>query len=253
MEQETTSSAPSPVSSLLTRVLNVFASPSELWSEVAAVPVQKSSWVVPYVLLLVVVLAFTYALYVNESLRDQIYDMQLQGMQKAVAEGRMSQTQFERMEEGMRGSGPGMFMLFGGVSQAVIISIMFFGMALVLWLAVKFGLKANVGYSKLLEVSGLVSFIGILGAVITLLMMYAFDSLYASPSLALAVLDSFDGENTVHKIFAQVNVVSIWETAVVGIALAKISGRSTGIGMAVAFGLWGLWSVIVVALGFGFR
>lgn len=254
MEQHGTMSAQSTQASpLMTRFANVFASPAELWSEVAAMPVQKSSWVVPYVLSLALVLLFTFALFNNDSLRNQIYDMQTEGMRKAVAEGHMSESQMEMREEGMRSSGLGMFMLFGGVSQVVIISIMFFGMALFLWLAAKFGLKANAGYAKLLEVSGLVSFIGMLGAVITLLLMYALDSLYASPSLALAVLDSFDAQNTMHKVLAQANVFSLWQTGLVGMALSKIAGKPTGAGMGVAFALWALWSIVAVALGFGFQ
>jgi hypothetical protein len=240
-------------SSFVTRVVNVFASPSELWSEVAAMPVQKSSWVVPYVLSLVLVLVFTFALFHNDILRNQIYDVQMEGMRKAVAEGRMSASQMESMEEGMRGSGLGMFMLFGGVSQVFMLSVMFFGMALFLWLAAKFGLKAQAGYGKFLEVSGLVTCIGILGAVVTLLLMYAMDSLHASPSVALAVIDAYDAKDTVHRILSQLNVVSLWETAVVGIALSRISGKSTGAGMGVAFALWAVWSIIVVAFGFGFR
>lgn len=252
--QETVStSQQQPVSSLTSRIANLFASPRELWSEVAIRPVQKSSWVVPYVLSLVLVLVFTFALYNNDTLRNQIYDTQLEAMRKAVAEGAMTQAQVDRAEEQIRGSGLGMFMVFGGVSQIVVVSMMFFGMALVLWLAAKFALKASAGYGKLLEITGLVSCVGILGAIVTLLLMYAFDSLYASPSLAIAVLDSYDTNNTMHKILSQLNVFSIWETALVGFALSRISGRSTGRAMVVAFGLWLVWSILAVALGVGFR
>jgi len=252
--QETVSSSQQQsITSLTARIANVFASPSELWSEVAIQPVQKSSWVVPYVLSLVVVLVFTFSLYNNETLRNQIYDSQREAMQKAVVEGKMTQAQAERAEEQIRSSGPVLFVLFGGVSQIVVVSIMFFGMALVLWLVAKFALNASAGYSKVLEISGLASCIGILGAIVTLLLMYAFDSLYASPGPALAVIDSFDANNTTHKILAQINIFSLWETAVLGLALSKISGKSTGTGMAAALGLWLVWSIIAVALGLGFR
>ena len=238
-------------SSLGTRIMNVFSSPGELFIEVAGTPVQKSSWVVPYVLSLLLVLIFTYALFSNVSLRQQIYDMQIQGMQKAVEEGKMTQAQLDRVREGMESSGLGMFMLFGGVSQIVIGSAMFFGMALVLWLTTKFGLKATAGYRKLLEVTGLVSFIGLIGAVITLILMYAFDSLRATPSAALAILSSYDHENKLHHFLSSLNVFILWETSVVGIGLSKVSSKSTGVGLGVAFGLWALWTIVTIATGWG--
>ena len=95
--------------------------------------------------------------------------------------------------------------------------------------------------------------IGWLGAVVTLLLMYVFDSLYASPGAALAVLSSYDSHNTVHKILSQLNIFSLWETAIIGIGLSKISGKSAGMGMGVSYGLWALWSIIAVTLGIGFR
>ncbi len=253
MEQRETAQAVESAkgSSLGTRIVNVFSSPGELFTEVAGLPVQKSSWVVPYIVSLFLVLIFTYALFSNVSLRQQIYDMQLQGMQKAVEEGKMTQAQLDRTREGMESSGLGMFMLIGGVSQSVIVSVIFFGLALVLWLIAKFGLKASAGYAKLLEVTGLATFIGIVGTVVTLLLMYVFDSLHATPGLWLAVLSSYDHENKLHRLLSSINVFTLWETFVTGIGLSKISGKSPGVGMGAAFGLWVLWTILSVALGWG--
>ncbi len=239
------------ISPLGTRIMNVFSSPGELFTEVARTPVQKSSWAVPYVLSLLLTLVFTYGLFSNPSLRQQIYDTQLQGMQKAVEEGRMTQAQLDQMREGMESSGLGMFMLFGGVSQIVIGSAMFFGLALLLWLTSKFGLKATAGYAKLLELTGLASFIALIGAVITLVLMYVFDSLRATPGAALAILDSYDRENKMHLFLSSLNVFTLWETSIIGIGLSKVANKSTGVGMGIAFGLWALWTIVTVALGWG--
>jgi len=252
--QDTAATVAAPkLSSFMTRMTNVFASPSELYTEVAALPVQKSSWVIPFVFSLLLAFIITYVLYSNESLRHQIYDIQMRGVEKAVQEGRMTETQAERVREQMEGSGPTMFMLIGGGFAVVMVTLTFFGAALFLWLATKFGLKAAAGYSKFLEVSGLASLIAILGTIVLVLMMNAFDSLYASPSLALAVLDSYDSQNKLHVVMSSLNVFSIWEVAVLGLGLSKISGKSTSAGMGVAFGLWILWVVISTLLGLGIR
>ena len=69
MEQQDTPTATTPApTSFGTRIMNVFSAPSELYAEVAAMPVQRSSWLVPYVLSMILVLFFTFALYNNESL-----------------------------------------------------------------------------------------------------------------------------------------------------------------------------------------
>jgi hypothetical protein len=252
MEQQELASPERPtVTSLGTRIMNVFSAPAELFNEVATTPVQKSSWVVPFILSLVLVLVFTYALFTNDTLRNQIYDIQLEGMQQAVESGRMTQAQLERADEQIRQSGAGLFLLIGGGSRVVVLAMMFFGMALALWLAAKLGLKSTAGYAKLLEVTGLVSWIGILGALVTLLLMYALDSLFASPSAALAILESYERQNKLHAVLSHVNIFSIWETSAVGIALAKISGKPTSNGLGVAFALWGVWVAISVLLSFG--
>src|SRR5437667_12710140 len=70
--------------SFLTRATNVFASPGELYGELGSNPPQTASWLIPFIFSLILALVFTFALYNNPSLRQEIYDMQSRGMQKAV-------------------------------------------------------------------------------------------------------------------------------------------------------------------------
>ena len=251
--QATSATAPSVPSSLGTRMMNVFTAPGELYTEVARTPFQNSSWLVPYLVSLVMAIIFTYALYANETLRHQIYDMQIQGMQKAVEEGKMTEAQLEQVRERMEGTGPVLFMLIGGLTSIVFLSAFFFGAVLFLWLATRFGLKAPVSFVKVMETYGLASFIGILGMIVALLTMYAFDSMRATPSAALAILSSFDHTNKLHSFLSQLNIFTLWETALVGVGVSKLSGKSIGIGMGVAFGLWLVWAIISTLLGIGVR
>jgi hypothetical protein len=253
MDQTTSTTEPISPSSLSTRLMNVFTAPTELYTEVAKTPIQRSSWVVPYVISILLAFLFIIALYANESLRQQAYDVQIQTMQKALEQGQMTQAQFDQARDRIEGSGPVLFVVFGGIPAAVVLSILFFGAALALWLAAKFGLKATAGYQKLLEVYGLASFIGILGVIATLLTMYAFDSLHATPSAALAVLNSFDHTNKLHIFLSHLDVFTLWQTALVGVGISKISGKSLGAGMSVTYGLWLIWAVIATLLGIGIR
>ena len=240
-------------SSFMTRATNVFTAPGELYSEVASAPAQSSSWLVPFLISIGLAIVFTFALYNNLSLRQQIYDMQTRTIQKSVDEGKMPQERADEMRERMENSGPVMFMLIGGGSAIFGIAVMFFGATLVLWLIAKFGLKSSGNYQKMLEVFGLASLVSILGSIITLIMMNLFDTMHASPGGGLLVMNSFDPANTGHKLLASLNIFTIWQASVLGIGVAKISGKSSGVGIGVTLGLWALWAVVSSLLGFGMR
>src|SRR5438105_2470274 len=165
-----TTTAPQ-AASFMTRAANVFTAPGELFTEVGTSPPQTSSWLVPFLISITLALIFTFAIYNNPSLRQQIYDAQGKAFQKAVDEGKMTQDRADQMREGMENSGPAMFMLIGGGSAIFGISVMFFAAPLLLWLIVKFGLKSLAGYGKVLEIFGLSGLVSILGSIITLIMM----------------------------------------------------------------------------------
>lgn len=141
-------------------------------------------------------------------------------------------------------------MIFGIIGSTVFISIAFFGAALVLWLVSKFALKASAGYGKYLEVYGLSGWIGILGFLVTILMVVAMNSLYATPSLGLMVSSEYDTTNKMHLVMSSINLFGIWQAVVIGIGLSKMADKPSGTGIAVAMVLWALWVACAVALGF---
>ena len=237
------------VSSFMERAADIFSAPGKVYSEVATAPVQSSSWVVPYILSAIVAIVFTIALFSNPSLREQSLAPQHERMQQLIEKGTITQEQADRQEEMMASSS--MAMIFGGVGAAVVITIMVFGIPLILWLVVKFALKSAVGYKKLLEVYGLSTLIGVLSAIVTLIMMYMFDSIRATPGASLLVMNNFDYHSFAHKFIASLNVFTIWQTIVVGIGMAKISNKSTGTGIGVAIGLWLIFVLISSVLNLG--
>jgi hypothetical protein len=197
---------------------------------------------------LLCVVLFSYIFSTNQTFHGQIVDAQSQAMQKAVQAGKMTQEQADRAEEGMQKMS-GMFMVFGIVFGTIFILIYYFGASLFLWLSNKLILKSTVGYGKHLEMYGISNWIGVLGTIVTLILMFAFNTMYASPSAALAILSTYDLTNTTHKILSVINVFSIWQCAVVGVGMSKLSGKSVGAGIGVAFGLWIVWLVVSVSLG----
>jgi hypothetical protein len=229
--------------------MNVFLAPSELYTEVAATPVQTSSWLIPYVVLLLLAFVSTYAVWTNPTLRQQIYSMQEKGMAKAVEQGKMTQEQMDRASEQIENSGVVLFMAFGAGFQLLAISAMLFLGSLLFWVGAKVVMKFTGAYNKILEVVGLASLIGILGAVVTVMLMYLMGSITATPGGGILLGESFDPLNKAHKLIAALNIFTLWEIGLVGFGLAKVSGKSAGPGLAVAFGLWALWTICIAMIG----
>ncbi len=236
-----------PLSDLL---LNVFSSPGDAFEGLKPSPARASVWLIPMIIIILIASGFTYVMFTNPTLKDQFMQAQEQALQKSVDTGKMTQAQADQSRQGMEKMG-GMFIAFGIIGSVVFVSVMFFGAALVLWLAGKIAMGSTAGYGKYLEIYGLSGWIGILGGIITLLMVIAMGSLYASPSAALAVLSNYNPTDNTHKILSALNIFSIWQAVVIGIGMGKIAGKSTGLGMGIAFGLWVVWVAITVFLGFG--
>lgn len=250
MDEQQSIATPAPVvSSFMTRATNVFMSPSELFSEVAATPVQSSSWVIPFIVSLLLAIVSTYAVYNNATLRQQIYAMQEKGMHKAVADGKMTQEQMDRASEQMENSGPVMFMIFGAGFQFVATCAMLFLGSLLFWIGAKVVMKFSGSYGKVLEVVGLASCIAILGTIITIMLMNLMNSMTATPGGGLLLGESFDPLNKGHKLLAALNLFTLWEMGLIGLGLAKISGKLIGQGLMIAFGLWALWTIGLSMIG----
>ncbi len=239
--------------SLMDRITNVFASPSELFDEVAVNKVQTSSWLVPLILTILMAISIVVALYYNDSLRSQIYDKQAEKMHEAVEQGKMTQEQVDQYVDGMRNSGPVMFVAIGGGSAVIMTAIIFFAVTLIFWLVIKFGLKFSGPYTKMLEVLGLTSMIGFLGSIVTVIMMYVFDSMTATPSGAILIFQDFDVNSKLHLLLAQLNVFTIWQMGILGIGISKITNKSMVTGLGVAYGVWILWVLASVIFGLGMR
>lgn len=247
--QEITGGQQEPVF-LGSRIINVFAAPAEAFEGLADQNPRASHWVFPYLIFIVFSILFTYLLFVNEPLKNQIFDLQGRAMQAQVEKGQMTQQQADQIRSQMEGTGVGLFLLFGSIPQIFLFSVYYFGGAFALWLTARFVWKSPARYGKYLEIYGLASWIGVLGYLVTVLMVLGMNSLFASPSLVILVMDSYDALNTGHKFLSAVNVFSIWMAVVTGIGLSKLTGKSLGAGIGAAVGLWILWIAVGVPIGF---
>ncbi|HUN66085.1 MAG TPA: hypothetical protein VMW43_08270 [Bacteroidota bacterium] len=239
--------------SFMTRAVNVFTAPGELFSEISVAPPRTSSWLIPYILMLVMAVLATYAILSNPALRQQIFDIQERAMKEKVASGQLTQQQFDQISSSMESSGPVLFLIFGAGGQILLVSATLFGLPLLLMLITRLGLKTPVGYGKLLESFGLTTLIGLLGTIITILLMNLLNTIYATPGPVLAFLGSYDPLKTGDRLIGSVNIFTLWETGVLGIAVSRLTGKSAGTGLGLMYLLWALWVVLVALTGFGMK
>jgi len=234
-----------PTISLSDIIVNVFASPAEAFEGIRTSPSRASVWVIPLLLTFVLTIGYTWMMFTNESIKSQMIDMQKERLQEQVQAGKIPQERADQITDGME-KGSGMMMAFGIVGAVIMISITVFVGALFLWLIGKLALKAEAGYGKYLELWGSSMWIGMLGLIVSALLLMAFNSMFASPSAALAVISNYSPKNSLHRLLTSLNIFSIWQTAVVGIGLSKFSGKSMGAGIGAAFALWIVWVLISV-------
>jgi hypothetical protein len=225
--------------------VNVFVSPAEAYEGIRTSPTRASVWVVPLLLTIVLAIGSIWLTFTNEAIKSQIIEQQRIRMQEQVQEGKITQERADQMLDGME-KGTGMMIAFGIVGASIMICIVLFVGALFLWLVGKLALKAEGGYGKYLELFGSSLWIGMLGGIVTMLLLMAFNSMFASPSAALAVLSNYSPKNSLHRLLSSLNVFSIWQMVVVGIGLSKFSGKSLGTGIGAAFVLWLAWVLISV-------
>lgn len=240
-----------PAPSLGKSITDVFTAPAEIFQSLKGTASAPTLWVLPLIINVLLAIIITVAIFKDDTLRTQVLDQQRAAIEKRVDEGKMTRQDADVAIDRMDNAGSGMFIAFGSIAATIFVLLAFFIGALFLWLADKVVLKSSEGYGKHLEIYGIASWIGILGGIITAFMMVGLGSMAASPSAALAVLGNYDSTNTMHKLLSSLNIFSIWATAIIGIGLAKFSGKSTGAGMAVAFVLWILWVVVSIFLGLG--
>ncbi len=232
------------------RLLNVYASPSEAFDGISATPSKTKFWITPWLTLIVLGVVSFYLIYSNPVLKDQIAETQARAIQKRVDEGAMTQQQADMAQEQMESMG-GIIQIIGSIGIAIFMTVYFFGGALVFWLVGKLAFKSPEGYGTYLALYGTSAWIAVLGSIITMLMVLGLSSIFATPSAALAVYSQYDPTNSVHRILTRLDVFAAWQAFVLGVGLAKITGKSTTTAIGYAMGLWVLWVLGMGYLGIG--
>lgn len=248
-EQLNITPAEVPTMSLSDKIMNVMTAPGALFEYVGRKEPEKSNWSIPLTLSIIFGVLFIFVVFSQTPIQDQLAQKQQQAIEKRVAEGKMTQQQADQAAQfNFAKPGSMMFSIFGSIGVVLATVAALFISAIFYWLILKVGFKSIVPYNKVTEVVGLSMYIGILGSVLTMILIVAMGSMHATPSLGLLV-SQFDDQNKVHKILEACNFITIWGTAVTGIGLSKVGRVSLAKGLSAAFGIWILWTIGSIALG----
>ncbi|MDD8017823.1 MAG: hypothetical protein PHP42_05585 [Bacteroidota bacterium] len=242
-----------PQMSFSDKFVGILSSPGEVYDYVAKLPEkQNSNWMLPLIIATVLAIIYTFVVFTQPPIQDQMHDAQLKAMQKSVADGKMTQEQMDRAME-MNPAKPGspMFLIFGSVGVVFVMVVMLLVYSAVYWLGGKLILKMPTPYYKITEVFGLSFFIVAIGTLISMGMAVGMGSLYAQPALSLAV-SNFDPMNKTHKLLAAVNVIEFWQMYVIGVGLSKVWTTSLVKALGIVGSVWAIWTLIKVFANFGF-
>ena len=210
-----------PANSPRERLLNVFASPGDVFEEVAPQPYSRINWLLPTLL----VCFFGVGSLLVSPVRETA----------AIVESAANpdQTRVENVSL---------------LSALTVVASSFAGTfwtAFVLWFIGRAFLKIRFSFMKSLEVAGLSGMILALGTVVTSLLTLASDDATTRPALSLFIRSS-GSSDMLHSSLAALNVFHLWTTAVLAIGLSKLACVSLKEG---AFWVFGYWLALRLALG----
>ena len=239
---------PEPAMSLPARLLNVFAIPGDVFTEVKTARASLANWLVPALITCVVGAVAAMILFSQPAILQQIREQQEAALEKRVKADEMTRADADKaMVIIEKVSGPTMMKIIGGVGAVFWGFARVFLWATALWMVGRWVLRLQFPYGKALEVAGLASMIGVLGVIVTLLLQINLNNPAASASLALAVQD-FDPKKASNLALAAVNVFNLWQLGVMACGLARLAAVPFLRAAFVLVAFWMVFQFVWIAL-----
>ncbi len=238
--------------SITDKFVGILSSPGEVYQSIVGAEPKKVNWGMPLLLTIIIGIIFTFVVFSQPPIQDQMAEGQLKALQKRVADGKMTQEQMDAaIERNPVKAGSPMFLVFGAVGVALAGTFSLFAYSGVYFAAGKLFYKSPVTYSKVIEVVGLSFFVSAVASLMTMVIVVAMGSIYASLSPTLLISD-FDPMNKTHKLLAALNVFEFWSMFVISVGLSKVWNTALGKSIGVVGGIWVVWTLMKVFIDFGF-
>jgi len=242
---------PAPATSLAGRLLNVFAAPGDVFSQVRNAGVAHANWLWPAILLTLAGWISAALVFSQPAIRQQMTELADKSIDQQVEKGRIPSSQAEKGRPIAEKMAVTMALVAAVAGTPIVAFVTPFWWGLILWLGGKV-LHGNIPFLKTVEVAGLANMVLVLDTVVRTLLILVTGNVFASPSLALAVKD-FDPQNSLHGLCALVNVMVFWVLSVRSIGLASLGGASVGKAASWVFGVWIAYTGTLFGLGLAWR
>ena len=235
------------------KLAGFFLSPGKVFDNIANSGLTTSTWLVPWILS-VLMSIFTGQLILGnpslsgqlqETLRKQFDELMHESIVKGDATQQEADEQFALF--GTPGSPLFMLVSVGGAvfgSLATLFAVSFFCLLLG-----RSAMNAAAPYMKVVEVIGLAFLIDFVERIVTTGLMFLTDSILASPSLALFLLPDIDLESKVHVAMSKLNAFTFWKIGIVSLGLAQLFRRDFPKVLVLIVALWILWSFFSLFTG----
>jgi Yip1 domain len=229
--------------SFMDKAAGVFYEPSKVFASFKTSPVKVADWLIPLALLAILIGAATYERFSSPDLRFQMAQQQEQRFDKMVADGKMTADQAQQAKERME-SGSSSFMGIG-IFGAVVATFVIFFVAAAVWLIVgKVILKGDVNYSQMMGVAGLSSWISIVGAILSIVLMVFLSRLDAG--LNLGMFMQMDASSKTYSLMRSADLFTFWNLAATSIGVGTLAGKKGFMPVLYVFGIWIVLMLITI-------
>lgn len=239
-----------PSTSLLARLLNVFAVPGDVFDEVKASRGSAGNWLLPAVLCALITSLVVVAAFSQPATIQKMMSEINKGLDQQVQSGAMTRDKADEAAAAMEKYFPITMKIAGSATSVLFSFARIFWWGLVLWLMARRLYQAPVPYMKTVEAAGLATMITVLGGAVTLLLVMNLGKVFSAPSLALA-LDDFNIKNKAHLVLGAANVFSFWFLGVLSSALARLSGIPFLRAFFAVFTFWLIQETLLILTGLG--
>ncbi|MDA3844378.1 MAG: YIP1 family protein [Candidatus Kapabacteria bacterium] len=242
--------------SIADRMVGVFTSPAALFEKLAVHPPKAVDWLIPVLIVAVITVLSTFLQMNDPEIVYQMQKTQKEKMeaqfQSLVEKGWMTEeaanAQMEKMDEGFSEESMKSGIAISAVTIPLFLLAKLFFVALIYFIIARFILKGQGGYSQALTVYGTAHYIVALQALVLLIIILVTGKITTGTSIAS--LGGFDNTTILGFLLSKVNVFSLLILYSIGVGLSKMyHAESSGMYLAIVFGLWIGGSFIIFLLG----
>lgn len=230
----------------MARMLNIFATPGDVFDEVKASKPSVANWLVPILLSILIGAISIVVVFSQPNVMQQMRDQQNKVFEDQIKAGKMTQADADRAEAMMGKVGPAIMEATAIVGIVIVMFVRLFWWALVLWLLGKWFLQADFPYQTALEVAGLASVISVLGSIVICLVSVTVGKMTV---INLALLDpNGNPQGFLHMALADLELFDVWLAVLMSVGLARLAKVSWGKAATVTGVYWVIMQVLLVSV-----